>query len=35
MCADRCGFYWKVIISVRLKVEAFGFRGSFVAFALF
>jgi len=27
-------FYWNVIISERLKVEAFGFSGSFLALAL-
>ena len=27
-------FYWKVIISVRLSVVAFGFKGSFAKFAL-
>jgi hypothetical protein len=28
-------FYWKEIILVRLKVEAFAFSGSFLALALF
>jgi hypothetical protein len=28
------GSYWKVIMSVRLSVVAFGFKGSFAKFAL-
>jgi hypothetical protein len=28
------GLYWKVIMSVRLSVVAFGFKGSFARFAL-